>query len=230
MKHPLDLSVFTMQEEEKQWASEKIPILCATLSLPQWPKTPRSRIARRLNRYYGQYQHSFLSYCAHYLYPQALAEFQYAQENSLPLPCAQAALRCTVAYNQDQLLSLYLDCTEWIGTAQALTLRRADTWELVHGTQLSAQDCFPKKSNIRQQCLKTALSQCRQQAKEGRSIYAPHLAFRLRRHLNLRNFYLTAEGFHFFYQPYTIAPAFEGCPTFLLPFSEEDGPKLPSIL
>lgn len=227
VKHEIDLSGFTLQQEETQWHSGEIPVLSAVLSVPRWSKPPHSRAERRLARYYAQYRRAFLSYCRQDLYPRALEEFRAAQQRSAPFSCARASLRCRITYRDTRLLSLYLDCTEWEHTARALTLRRADTWELSTGTLLSARDCFPRGSAIRHQCFSAALAQCRAAEDAGRSAYLPHLSFRLRRHLNLRNFYLTPEGFHFFYQPYAIAPAFEGCPDFFLPFSEENGPFLP---
>ena len=170
VKSIIEAVSFTMQEEERQWFADEIPVLRAELSTPQCSRLQSGRVSRRLNRYYRQCARAFLAYCSHYLYPQALNAFEQARQAGAPLPCAAAQLHCTVTCNQNQVLSLYIDCTEWVGTRDALTLRR---------------------------------------------------------YFNGRNFYLSDGGLHFFYQPCCIAPALEGCPTFFLPFSPENGPLWP---
>ena len=219
---------FTLQERQHQWTAGEIPVMNAAMTLPVFETEQKSRITGRLNRYYRQCARSFLSYCSHYLYPQALAEFNSALQTGAPFSAAEAKLCCTVTCNQDHILSLYTDCTEHAATRSALTLRRSDTWDLTSGAPVSAQECFPKGTHIRKVCLAAAAEHCAGQAAAGTAVYAKDLRHRLRRHLNLRNFYLSDAGFYFFYQPYAIAPAFEGCPTFFLPFSAKTGPILPA--
>lgn len=230
MKQPLDTMSFTMQALHREWTAEEIPVLQAEISIPQCEGRHLERIPRRLNRYYRQCANAFLRYCNRFLYPQALADFTAARQSGAPLPCAGAALRCTVTCNQGGVFSSYMDCTEWEHTARALTLRRADTWDLHTGYPISARECFAKGAPLRRLCLHAARQECERKSRAGLAQYATHLSARLRRHLNLRNFYLTGEGFHFFYQPYAIAPAAEGCPTFSMPFSDEKyGPFWPII-
>lgn len=227
MKQLLESTDYVMLEQQRQWTEGEIPVMTATITAPQFGQGAKNRISRRLDRYYRQCTRSFLSYCNRYLYPQALIEFKSACQAGAPLPHAHANLQFTVACNQEHVFSLYADCTEWAGTRNALTLRRADTWDLTTGAPISARECFPKGARVRRLCLKAAREHCARQSAAGLSVYADDLSLRLRRHLNLRNFYLSEEGFHFFYQPYAIAPAVEGCPTFFLPFSSETGPFWP---
>ena len=221
-----------VQEEQRQWTCAEIPVLQAGICVPQCQSGMRSRAMRRFNRYYRQCARSFLSYCGRWLYPEALAAFEHARDESAPLPCAQANLTCTVTCNERGVLSLYSDCTEWAGTPEALTLRRADTWNLETGYPITASECFPRGTRVRALCLTAAREQCRRQQESSLAVYHPDFSRRLRRNLNLRNFYLSEKGFHFFYQPWAIAPGFEGCPTFLLPFSDSEtdaaGPLWPA--
>ena len=227
VKQSLEAADYVMQEQQRQWTEGDIPVMTATITIPQFGKGAKDRVSRRLERYYRQCARSFLSYCNRYLYPKALADFNGACQTGAPLPCAQASLRFTVTCNREHVFSLYADCTEWAGTRSALTLRRADTWDLTTGLPIAARECFPRSTHVRRLCLAAAREHCAQQLDAGISVYVENLSFRLRRHLNLRNFYLSEEGFHFFYQSCTIAPAFEGCPTFFLPFSSETGPIWP---
>lgn len=120
--------------------------------------------------------------------------------------------------NERGVLSLYSDCTEWAGTPEALTLRRADTWNLETGYPITASECFRRGTRVRALCLAAAREQCRRQQESSLAVYHPDFSRRLRRNLNLRNFYLSEKGFHFFYQPWAIAPGFEGCPPSCCPF------------
>ena len=227
MKTTLETLAVELEESQRQWTAGEIPVLTAAITLPQCSRMQPGRIPRRLNRYYRQCARSFLSYCSHDLYPRALAEFEDACRSGAPLPCGKASLVCTITCNQAGIFSLYADCTEWAGTKDALTLRRADTWDLADGMPVAAQDCFARGTRLRALCMRSALRVCEQQQRAGMAVYAEKLSARLRRYFSPRNFYLSGEGFHFFYQPDTIAPAREGCPTFFLPFSEEGGPFWP---
>lgn len=227
MKQILESVVYELEEKQRQWTADGIPVLTAEFSVPQCAKGQTDRISRRLNRYYRQCARSFLSYCNRFLYPQALAEFQQACQTGAPLPHAHARLTSHVTCNQKHVFSLYTDCTEWIGTPGAVTLRRGDAWNLVTGYPITARECFPRGTRLRRLCLNTAREHCARQSADGLAIYADDLSLRLRRHLNLHNFYLSDEGFHFFYQMYAIAPAIEGTPTFFLPFSAQTGPIWP---
>ena len=221
-----------LQEEQRQWTCAEIPVLQAGICVPQCQSGMSGRAMRRFNRYYRQCARSFLSYCGRWIYPEALAAFEHARDESAPLPCAQASLTCTVTCNERGVLSLYADCTEWAGAPEALTLRRADTWSLETGYPIAASECFPRGTRVRALCLAAAREQCSWRQESSLAIYHPDLSRRLRRNLNLRNFYLTEKGFHFFYQPWAIAPGFESCPTFLLPFSTDEndtvGPLWPT--
>lgn len=227
VKHAPDTLTYTMQTIQRQWTADEIPVLQAALSVPQCTGDRPGRTARRLSRYYRQCTEAFLRYCSRELYPRALAEFEGARRAGAPLPCARAALECTVACNERGVFSTYLDCTEWAGTKDALTLRRADTWDLRTGAPISAGECFPRGVSVRRACLQAARAQCAGKGgAAGRC--AGHLPARLRRHLNLRSFYLTPESFCFFYQPYAISLSGTLCPTFTIPFSEgKNGPFWP---
>lgn len=217
----------TLQETTRRWTAEEIPVLEAAITLPHFAPGDAPRAAARLNRYYAQCLRAFVSYCNRELYPSALADWEAARRRGAPLPCARASLTCTVACHTGSLLSLYLDCTEWTRSPEALTLRRADVWDLRCGTPIRAQDCFPPGARLRKRFLEAARSQYAQRRTAGMVRSVPHWQCRLRRYLNPRNFYLGEDGLYFFYQPYTIAASGMECPTFFLPFSAETGPFPP---
>ena len=230
LKQNTGSAVCTIEERTQTWTEDDLPVLKAILSVPVWKSAAPHTAARRMDHYYRRCSRAFLHYCSIMLLPTARAQFLQAGERGAPLPCAVARMDCHITLQTPALLSLYLDCTEWAGTPQALTLRRSDTWDVRTGYPIAAQDCFPHGVSLRQRCLAAAREKCSRQSEADMAVYADHLSGRLRRNLNLRNFYLEKDGFRFFYQSCTIAPPYAGCPSFALPFSEEKGPFLPIIM
>ena len=55
---------------EREWTEEGIPVLSATVSVPQ-PVPAADRTARRIRRYYQLQCRSYLRYCEKWLLPQA---------------------------------------------------------------------------------------------------------------------------------------------------------------
>lgn len=230
MQQLLEKAEYRIYNDKRHWCVDEIPILSASFSVPEFTSVQRNRSVRRLNRYYQQYIRSFLTYCGKYLYPQALVDFRHACETGAPIPCAQAIFQFQITYNNHGVLSLYTDCTEWAGTQHALTIRRADTWNLKTGYPLSIYELFPKRSRLRKHFSKAIFNQCLAQQDAGIALYAEDLSHRIRKYFSLRNFYLNETGLSFFFPPYTIASSTEGIPTFLFPYANENGPFSPNTL
>ena len=70
---------------ERTWEVEGIPVLSASVSLPQ-PVPAADRVSRRIRRYYQGQCRAFLRYCEKTLLPQAAAEYRAALASSAPLP------------------------------------------------------------------------------------------------------------------------------------------------
>jgi len=206
---------------DREWTVEEIPVLTASVSLPQ-PIPVTTQIARRILRYYRLQARSFLRYCERCLFPQAEAEYRAALACSLPLPCFRAELTYTITYNESGLWSLYTQSKEITGPRTPLLTRRGDTWDLSTGYPVSISAFFPPHSPWKKHLLSLASEEIRQRESSGISRYYDSWHKALRCKLNPENFYLTQDGLTFFYPMYTIAPAMEGIPTFTLPFHAGD--------
>lgn len=218
---------YILQEEEKQWCVSEIPVLKAVISIPHCTANHPTSAQKRLNRYYRQCSRSFLSYCSRYLYPRAASDFERCTSAGTPFVCPEAAYASHISCVNDQILSVYTDCSESFSSTKELIVRYADTWDLRTGRPITAKECFPQNTKFKKRCIAAAMEHCQMQSAAGLCVYRSHLPVRLKRCFNSRNFYLSDAGFHFFYQPYAIAPPSEGFPTFCLPFSEEEGPVWP---
>ena len=188
---------------EREWMVEGIPVLAASVSLPR-PEPAKDRVSRRILRYYRLQCRAYLSYCEHWLFPQAETEYRAALAASGPLPSFRAELS--------------------LGPGRTFLTRRGDTWDLAGGYPVALSRFFPPKTPWKKQLLALAAEEIQRQEKAGVSRYNEGWKKALRRHFNSQNFYLTAEGLAFFFPMYAIAPRAEGIPTFLLPYGAGDFP------
>ena len=86
---------------EREWTVEGIPVLTATVEVPQPLGT--DAVSRRIRRYYQAQCKAFLRYCERWLFSQAEAEYRAALAASAPLPCFRAELGYRVTYNSGGL-------------------------------------------------------------------------------------------------------------------------------
>ena len=206
---------------ERTWTAEGIPVLTASVVLPQ-PAPAKDKVSRRILRYYQLQSRAYLSYCQNWLFPQAEAEYRAALAASGPLPSFRAELSYRVTYNSGGLWSLYTQSRESLGPGRTLLTRRGDVWDLAAGYPAALSRFFPAKTPWKKRLLALAAEEIRRQEAAGVSKYHEDWRRRLRRHFNPQNFYLTEEGLAFFFPMLSIAPRAEGIPTFILPYGEED--------
>ena len=106
MNEPLTQLHAEAMTAEREWTVEEIPVLSASISLPE-PVPAADKVSRRIRRYYQLQCRSFLRYCETYLLPAAAEEYRAALAASLPLPHFRAELTYQVTYNDGGLWSLY---------------------------------------------------------------------------------------------------------------------------
>ena len=216
----MEQDTLTALELEKTWESDGVPVLTASVSLPQL--TPQTRRARRFNRYYRRFLRAYLSYCEHELLPAARAALNDALAASAPFAPASVTLRYTVSCHVGNTLSLTIDARE-----AGLTIRRADTWDLSAGLPVPLCEFFPKHARYRSRLLRFAREAALDAIERGEAEYRSDYRIALRRALNTRNYYLSETGLCFFYPMYAVAPAAEGIVVFTLPYDSANGPFPP---
>ena len=205
---------------EREWTVEGIPVLTASVEVPQPQGT--DAVSRRIRRYYQTQCRAYLRYCQRWLLPQAEAEYRAALAVSAPLPCFRAELGYWVTYNEGGLWSLYTQSREITLPGQTLLTRRGDTWDLTAGYPIALSAFFPARVPWRRQLLALAAEDIQRQERAGVARYDPDWRKKLRRRFNPRNYYLTDEGLTYFFPMYTIAPAAEVIPAFTLPYGQRD--------
>lgn len=209
---------FRWREAEREWTMEDLPVLTASVSLPE-PIKAGSRAMRRIGWFYQLEERSYLHYCQTMLYPKATALCQQARENSAPQPHCAALLSCRVTYASGGFWSLTVDSREQIG-GHIRIQRRGDTWNLLTGYPVPLSDFFPPHFPVRKHLLHLAGEEISRQEAAGIACYHESWRQELKHTFNCENFYLTEEGLCFYWQMQSIAPVAEGIPTFFIPYGE----------
>lgn len=201
---------------QRTWTVEDIPVLQASVSLPE-PQLTKDSCTRRIRRYYQLQGRFFLRYCETQLYPYAAEAYHSALAVSGALPLFQAQMTYHVTWNSGGVWSLYTQLRETALPGQAHLRRWGDTWDLGNGYLLPLSAFFPPRHPWKRHLLLWASEEIERQEAAGTARYHDHWRRGLRKHFNPRNYYLTEAGLVFFYPMYAIAPAEEHIPAFCLP-------------
>ncbi len=197
---------------------EEEPVL--TLSL-RWPKLPEEPPGlRRVGRYYRRLSEQWKSRWEGELYRRACSGAAAAREASRPFRPWTAALDFRITCQEPGLLSLCLDAVEDPGAARPVTLRQGDVWALPSGTIRTPESFFPPRRRWRRQVLEAAAAQIRARTASGEALFCADWPHRLEREFSPNRFYVEDGSLVFFYPLCTIAPYFEGIPTFCIPKPE----------
>lgn len=208
----------------RSWEAEGVTVLTVDAVLPRCGQP--SRAARRFDRYYRSFLRAYLRYCEAQLLPRAAESCRTAMSRAAPWQQLRATVRCTVQYEDAQLLSLTVDAQERGAGTLPLTLRRADTWERTSALPLPVGQLFPPHCAWKRRLLRTA----REQLLSTQLPLRPDWRSALRRSLSGRSVYLSEQGLCFFCPMYTVLPGAEGLPVFTLPYDAENGPFPPQSL
>lgn len=187
-------------------------VLTLTLRTPHLPEdTPA---LRRIGRYYARVAALWQARWEGTLYGRACAELAALRERSLPFRPWEAVGDFTLTYQENGLLSLHRDVSEYTGGAHGSTVRCGDTWDLRRGVPRTLPSFFPPRSSWRREALSAVHSEIERRLATGEHLFSRGWERSLRREFDPNRFYLTAEGVTLFYPLYTLAPYAEGIPTF----------------
>lgn len=214
--------------QEKAWDTDSIPVLHASVTLPQLASPTRR--ARRFDRYYKHLCKAYFAYCEQILLPWARAQCKAALDTSAPWTHTRCEMSYRITLREENVISLYIDAKETNGPVPHLVLRRADTWDLNAMLPMPMGEFFPKRAPYRKRLITLARETARSQMAQGVAVYDEAYRILLRRAFSSRNYYLTDVGLCFFYPMYAVAPSAEGVVTFTAPYDAVCGPFAPSML
>ena len=213
---------------EKAWDVDGIPVLHASVTLPQLALPTRR--ARRFDRYYKHLCKAYFAYCEQILLPWAIAQCKVALDTSAPWTHTRCEMSYRITLHEGNIVSLVVDAKETNSPVPRLVLRRADTWDLNAMLPMPMSEFFPKRAAYRKRLIALARETAQSQMAQGVAAYDENHRTLLRRAFSSRNYYLSDAGLCFFYPMYAVAPSIEGIVTFTVPYDAERGPFAVSML
>lgn len=189
-------------------------VLTLSIRTPRLPET--SPALRRIGRYYHHAGQCWRARWETKLYAQACASLAEMRAQSYPFHPWEAVLDFTVSFNENCLLSLYMDSYEFTGGAHGNTVRCGDTWDLCNGMPRTLPTFYPPKSHWRREAVAAVHTEIERRLATGEYLYLDGWEQEVITQFDPCRFYLTGDGVTLFYPLYTLAPYVEGIPTFLI--------------
>jgi hypothetical protein len=182
-------------EEEKVLTLTGEPVLACRY---MWPETG----CKKLDRYYRRVKGNWQRRWERALYWAACLDLAEKRERSRPFVPWSARLLGETTYQDEGLLSLYMEARERRGDGRTLYGRSGDIWEAKTGAPVPVPWRGRRK-----------LCQSLELREEG--VLDPDFGEKLGRFFSGKNVCLRPEGLEVWFPQCTIAPAAEGLPTFL---------------
>lgn len=175
-------------------------------------------LCQKLNAFYGDAAAEFRLFCTK-KYAPALRAARKDEKSDRTL-CGGAALKWTLTYESDLLLSLLTDITIFDGRLSHLR-RFCHTWDLRLGTPLGAKQLFDTSGESRRVLVSTI---CDKVARgEGGFAYYHDAARRAKRYFDTERFYLAPRGVAFYYPDGLLFPSEGRMPAYIVPYERVNG-------
>lgn len=171
-------------------------------------------VKENINAYYRSCASKFYRYVANELYTNAVRDYKNSKLQDYPFRTHQALMNYTVTLNNHCHLSTYDDRYEYTGGAHGSTIRHSDTFNLKNGRRLSFYSFFRPDPGIRKNLINIFIAQAQ---KNPQNFFDDYKEL-IQKNFKPENFYLTEQGFVFYFQQYDIAPYASGIVEFFVPY------------
>lgn len=199
-----------------------------SIAYPQVVMKSNPPVSSKISDFYRQTALNYYNYAMDKLYHTALDDYHERKNNRIPFHTYTAMMTYEVPLNLNGLLSITYDIYEFTGGAHGNTVKHADTWNMLSGNRLDLSDYFisPSYKSI---IFHNITAQISDQIAQGNNYYFDNYQTNVFKYFNENNYYLTPDGFAFFYPLYTIAPYVAGIVTFIVPYEKFDGYYTPEM-
>ena len=123
---------------------------------------------------------------------------------------------CTITYNYQMLISLYIDEYRFTGGAHGNTIRTSQTWNLKESKMIKLAELF-KDTNYVSALIDNINEQIKNNIESGKNIYFEDYCFLTDKNFKVENYYIKDGLINIFYQQYEIAPYSSGIIVFIIP-------------
>jgi hypothetical protein len=196
-------------------------LLEAKITVPEIVNPNNNDVINTINQYYQTQIDSFMNSIRQEDLEIAQADKEFALNNGYEFRTHSIETNFEVAYNGYNLLSILNTRYANTGGAHPNYTRKAETFDLVSGIQLTLADILGLDQNgALEKVHATAIAKIK--ATEGTEdfFYFDDYPDSVREYYSADDFILREDGLVFYYQLYVIAPYAFGFPEFKLPYDE----------
>lgn len=211
-------AIITMQEYKKNFKYNNIDVLTLSIKYPIIRLNYNPCAEWKINSQISMMVNDYIRYCA-YLYDQAVNFYHESQNNDFPFHSFEAYMEFFITYNENCLLSMYVDKYEFTGGAHGSTIRTSNTWDLYGGMNVPLYSLFKPGTDYKFLLTNEAIKQAENNLAQNPGIYFEDYKKLIIQNFNDDSFYLTPEGLTIYYQQYDIAPYSTGIVEFTIPYS-----------
>lgn len=168
------------------------------------------------NKYNKNNAINIKKYCETILFEEAKKIYDYNKEHNYPIMVYEVIVKYEITYNNEYIISLYIDDYRFTGGAHGNTIRTSQNWDLRYGTKIPLSYFFQNDQSYVIEILKEINVQIQKQIQNGTNQYFENYCELILQTFNLNNYYIHQEYLEVFFQQYDIAPYSSGIPTFIL--------------
>lgn len=175
-------------------------------------------VCRKLNLFYGDTEKEFLDFCKK-RYAPTLTHKDGKEFND-----CSASMSWYLTFENGKVLSILTDISVFDGTRRHMR-RYAHTWDLFDCTPIAAKKAFDTTSAAKHRYIQLICDKIRR--KEGGLPYDRNAESTASRYFDFDRYYLTPNGLAFYYKNGLLFPSDSRCPSFVIPYEQVEGLRLP---
>lgn len=205
--------------QERTLTLEGEPVLRYALA---WPQVEGAGLGGKwINMYYAHLARQWRERWEREVYWAACLELAARREAARPFGPWQGELSGDTALLQEGTLSLRFQGLEIRGDGRPARVRWGDVWKLREGTPKPLRTLFAGKKGWKSRLWQALVSQGEARRQAGDCFLDRDWIKKAKTAHPLRNWCLTEGALEIFLPQCTVAPAAEGCPTFVLPIEQD---------
>lgn len=154
--------------------------------------------------------------CETALFQEAKELYEYNMKNGYPIMVYEVVSECTITYNYEPLISLYIDEYRFTGGAHGNTIRTSQNWNLRDSEMIKLERWFDNPNYV-SDLIDNINSQIQKNIENGNNIYFENYCCLTSKNFRVENYYIKNGLINIYYQQYDIAPYSSGIISFPIP-------------
>lgn len=208
--------ISTVTLEKNLTYQEKV-ILKYKIQYPKIIDIPPSK-SLHFNEYNEKRALELKKYAETELFQNAIQQYKYNTAHGYPIMVYEIFSNYTITYQDNNIISLYIDDYTFTGGAHGNTIRSSQNWNMQVDKQFILKSLYPNNPYFLLSILREINNQIEHQMSGGNPIYFEDYCKLVLDNFNPEHFYLVQSQNTYdlviYFQQYDIAPYSTGIPTF----------------